>query len=348
MKNLSLVNKILYLLNSISLFLLITSYLSPYISPNIFWPISFMGLIFPVLYIINIIFLIYWLIIFKKPAWANIIILIIGSSNVNNYIGSSSNTESSEGNINILTYNVRLFNKYDWIKEQGVQEKIFDFLKSENSDILCIQEFYTQDTAPNLNYSYKHIGKQNKTNQGNMAIYSIYPQIKQQTVSIGGEKMNNTCIFSDIIINNDTVRIYNIHLASNWFNSSDYSFIQNPQKGKISENILGVIKKMKKSYKKRAEEVKEIKKHIKNSPYPLIVCGDFNDTPLSYAYQAIKGKLIDSFSVSGKGIGDSFVNIPTLRIDYILHDARFKSAKYKKHHNVLSDHYAISCEITIP
>ena len=348
MKKLSIINKILYLLNSISLFLLLTSYLSPYISPAIFWPISFIGLIFPILYITNTLFLIYWLAIFKKPAWANIIILLIGVNNVSNYIGSSSKIESSKEYVKVLTYNVRLFNKYNWIKEPDIKGKILDFIRKENADILCIQEFYTPNKIPELNYPYKHIGIQNKKSQWHMAIYSQYPQIKNKTVSISGERMNNTCIYSDIIIKGDTIRVYNIHLASNWFNSSDYSFIENPQKGKIKESISGITKRMKNSYKKRAEEVNMIKKHMRGSPYPLIVCGDFNDTPLSYAYQSIKGKLLDAFSISGKGIGNSFVKIPTLRIDYILHDSKFSSTKYKKHDVVLSDHYAVSCEIVIP
>ena len=81
--------------------------------------------------------------------------------------------------------------------------------------------------------------------------------------------------------------------------------------------------------------------------YPIIVCGDFNDTPLSYAYNSIKGSLSDAFCKSGKGIGDSFVKIPALRIDYILHDNKLKSSNYQKHKEVLSDHYAVSCEIEI-
>jgi endonuclease/exonuclease/phosphatase family metal-dependent hydrolase len=181
-----------------------------------------------------------------------------------------------------------------------------------------------------------------------MAIYSNYSQIKKETVSIKGERMNNTCIYSDMVIKEDTIRVYNIHLASNWFNSSDYSFMQNPQKEKLKEGLLGITKRMKNSYEKRAVEVKVIKEHIGTSPYPLIICGDFNDTPLSYAYHSIKGNLADAFSLSGKGIGTSFVKIPALRIDYILHDTEFKSTNYQKYNEVLSDHYAVSCEITTP
>jgi endonuclease/exonuclease/phosphatase family metal-dependent hydrolase len=178
-----------------------------------------------------------------------------------------------------------------------------------------------------------------------MAIYSKYPQIKKKTVSIKGERMNNTCIYSDMIINEDTIRVYNIHLASNWFKNSDYLFIQNPQKEKIKEGLKGIASRLKNSFIKRAEEVAVIKEHIKTSPYPIILCGDFNDTPLSFAYNSIKGDLVDAFTVCGKGIGDSFVKIPALRIDYIFHDEELKSSNYKKHKKILSDHYAVSCDI---
>ena len=348
MKNLSLINKLLYFLNSISLFLLLLSYLSPYISPMLFWPISFIGLIFPILYTINSLFLIYWLIGLKKPMLANIIILSIGIGNISKYLGTSPNNNSLQENTKIISYNVRLFNKYNWLSEPNIQKKTFDFLKEENADILCIQEFYTIDTIPNLNYLNRHIGPDNTTNKWHMAIYSKYPQINKKTVSIKGEKMNNTCIYSDLIIKKDTIRVYNIHLASNWFNSADYSFIENPQKEKFKQSLIGITKRMKNSYKKRAKEVNVIKKHIKKSPYPVIICGDFNDTPMSYAYHSIKGNLIDAFRSSGKGFGVSFVKIPALRIDYILHDAKLKSSNYKKYNKILSDHYAISCEITIP
>jgi vancomycin resistance protein VanJ len=348
MKGLSLINKLLYFLNSISLFLLISSYLSPYISPKIFWPISFIGLIFPILYITNILFLIYWLIGFKKPMWANIIILLIGIGNISNYLGTSPNSTSSKENTKVLTYNVRLFNKYNWLEKLNIKEEIFNFFKTENADILCIQEFYTANEIPNLNYPYRHIGLQSKKSQWHMAIYSKYIQIKKGTVSIKGKKMNNTCIYSDMIIAGDTIRVYNIHLASNWFNNSDYSFIQNPQKEKLKEGVLGIIKRMKKSYKKRAEEVDVIIEHMKQSPFSLIVCGDFNDTPLSYAYNSIKGDLEDAFILSAKGVGASFVKIPALRIDYILHDTEFTSTNYQRHTRILSDHYAVSSEITIP
>jgi endonuclease/exonuclease/phosphatase family metal-dependent hydrolase len=348
MKGLSIINKLLYLTNSICLLLLLFSYLSPYISPAFFWPIAFFGLLFPVFYIANILFLIYWVIGLKKQLWANIIILLIGTQYISLFFGTQPKTIENTDSIKVLSYNVHLFNRYGWIAKADIKSEIVAFLKTEKADILCIQEFYTPDEIPTLNYPHKHIGLQSKKNQWHMAIYSNFPQINKATVSIKGERMNNTCIYSDLSIDTDTIRVYNIHLASNWFKNSDYSFLQNPKKETLKKGIKGIVERMKSSYKKRAEEAQVIKEHMQNSPFPIILCGDFNDTPLSYAYNTIINDLNDSFSESGKGIGRSFVKIPALRIDYILYDKKFSSFNYKQHKQELSDHYAISTELAIP
>ena len=347
MKGLSLINKLLYLTNSVCLLLLLLSYLSPHVSPTFFWLISFFGLLFPVFYIANILFLIYWIIGFKKQIWANIIVLLIGIQYIGLFFGTQPNTNKTTDSIKVLSYNVRLFNRYEWIEKPNVKSEIIAFFKTEKSDILCIQEFYTPDEIPNLNYEYRHIGLQSKKSQWHMAIYSKYPQINKATVSIKGERMNNTCIYSDLLIGTDTIRVYNVHLASNWFKNSDYTFLQNPQKKTLKKGINGIVARMKRSYKKREEEAKVIKEHMESSPFPIILCGDFNDTPLSYAYNTISSNLKDAFKESGKGIGQSFVKIPALRIDYILHNEKFNSFNYTKHKQKLSDHYAVSCEVEI-
>ncbi|MDC3305759.1 endonuclease/exonuclease/phosphatase family protein [Flavobacteriales bacterium] len=275
------------------------------------------------------------------------IFLLIGLQFIGLFFGTQPTTSNSADSIKILSYNVRLFNRYGWIPKPDIKSEIISFLKSEKADILCIQEFYTPDEIPNLNYKYRHIGLQSKKNQWHMAIYSSYPQINKATVSIKGERMNNTCIYSDLLISTDTIRVYNVHLASNWFKNSDYSFLQNPQKETLKKGIHGIVSRMKISYKKRAEEAEVIKKHMQSSPYPIILCGDFNDTPLSYAYNTISSDLKDAFKESGKGIGQSFVKLPALRIDYILHNEKLNSYNYTKHKQELSDHYPVSCDVEI-
>ena len=346
MKNLSLINKILFVINSFFLIGQILSYLAPFVSPNIFWPIAFFGLLFPVFFILNLLFLAYWLIGMKKSFWANLIVLLIGMNSISTFVGNTkSEVINSKNNISIMSYNVRLFNAYNWIKKEGVKEEIFNLFTKTNTNILCIQEFYAPKQLPKLDYPFQHIGLQNKKSQWHMAIYSKFPQIEKGTVSIKGERMNNTCIFSDMIIENDTVRVYNIHLASNWFDKSDLAFMENPEMSKeaIKKGMFGIAKRLKRSFQKRAIQVEVIKKHMDNTPFSILVCGDFNDTPNSFTYYKISKGLQDSFLEKGNGIGSTFLGkIPFLRIDYILHSPNnFKTTTFTTHQQKLSDHKAI-------
>jgi endonuclease/exonuclease/phosphatase family metal-dependent hydrolase len=321
-------NKILYLINSIALLILLISYLTSYIHPDYFWQISLLGLFFPVVLIINILFSVFWIVSWKKYFWANFIIIIIGLSHVNNIIGNQTNkfdkkvfgelsknkTHTFDQLINVMSYNVRLFNHNQNLANDSIEKEIIDFVKEEKPNILCIQEFKDSDKTLDI---YRFFNKRKKTNN-RLQIITKYNEINH-----GFVHNMNSCIYTDIILN-DTLRIYNIHLQSNW------------------------IKTMKLSYQTRANEAVIIKKHIDNSPYPVIVCGDFNDTPISYTYTKISQKLSDAFKESGIGIGSSYIGVPFLRIDYILHDKKYKSYSYKKHKKKLSDHYPISSNILIP
>ena len=321
-------NKILYLINSITLLILLISYLTSYIHPDYFWQISLLGLFFPVVLITNVLFSIYWIITWEKYFWANFIIIIIGLSHINNIIGNQKNKLDTKAYseiaknknhtfdqlINIMSYNVRLFNLNQNIKSDNIEDKIIEFIKEEKPNILCIQEFKKSDKTKEI---YKSFNKA-KRSDNTLQIITKYNEINSGFVN-----NINSCIFSDIILN-DTIRVYNIHLQSNW------------------------IKTMKLSYQTRANEAVIIKKHIESSPYPVIICGDFNDTPISYTYSTITDNLYDAFQESGIGIGSSYIGVPFLRIDYILHDKKYKSYNYKKYQNKLSDHYPISCDLLIP
>ena len=286
----------------------------------------------------------------KKPFWANLIVLLIGMNTIGTLIGNygQENVIEKESGFSIMSYNVRLFNAYNWIKKEGVKNEIFDLFNRRNADILCIQEFYAPKQLPDMDYPFQHIGLQNKKSKWHMAIYSKFAQIKKGTVSIKGERMNNTCIFSDMVFQGDTIRIYNIHLASNWFDKSDLAFMENPEISKeaIKKGVFGIVKRLKNSFQKRAMQVEVIKQHMEKAPYKIIVCGDFNDTPNSFAYHKISEGLQDAFLNKGKGIGSTFLGkIPFLRIDYILHSSRFKTNTFETHQQKLSDHKAIESSL---
>jgi len=321
-------NRILFIINSILLLLLLISYIAPKVHPDFFWHISLLGIFFPAILIINIIFGIYWLFSWKKYFWSNLVIILLGTSHIDNIIANQKNIldqkkfDELQKNkkhqfdqlINIMSYNVRLFNQNENINDDDIINKILDAIKIEKPNILCIQEFNLTNETKTIFDLY---------NQKNANDNKLQIMTKYKVINTGYIKSKNICIYKDIVLN-DTIRVYNIHLQSNW------------------------VKSMKSSYKDRVSEALKIKKHINKSPYPVIVCGDFNDTPISYTYSNLKKGLADSFKESGIGIGNSYVGIPTLRIDYILHSKKYKSYNYKKNKYELSDHYPISCDILIP
>ena len=321
------------------LFALFLSYASPYISPDTFlWPVALLGLIYPFILLINVLFTIYWLIRFKKHFWANIIIILLGYGHIQNLINIQENTINSEGKFSVMSFNVRLFNAYNWIKKDDVKQKIIQYLNKESVNVLCLQEFYAPEELPRLNYPHSHIGLQSKRKSWRMATYSNFPIFNKGTVSIYGEKTNNVCIYSDIAMHGDSIRVYNAHLASNWFEKEDYEFLDNPS----VEGAESIIERLKASFFKRAKQVKAIKAHMNTSPYPIILCGDFNDTPTSFTYKQLSEGLNDSFTMAGTGLGQTYNGkFPTLRIDYILHSPKFKINSFKTKEVNLSDHFPI-------
>ena len=322
------IDRILFFVNSVILFLLLISYLAPKIHPDFFWHISLLGILFPFLLILNTLFAVYWVISWRKYFWANIVIIVLGLPYIDNTIANQKNTldqkefsqlqknkkHQFDQLINLMSYNVRLFNQNENIDDDKIENKIVEMIKEKKPNVLCLQEFNLTESTKELFdvFNYK------KNNDNKLQIFTNYRVIKS-----GYIKSKNICIYKDIVLN-DTIRVYNIHLQSNW------------------------VKTMKSSYQNRVSEALKIKKHINKSPYPVIVCGDFNDTPLSYTYSTLKKGLADSFQESGIGIGNSYVSIPTLRIDYILHSQKYESYNYKKLKYKFSDHYPISCDILIP
>ena len=321
------------------LFALFLSYASPYISPDTFlWPVALLGLIYPFILLINVLFTIYWFIRFKKHFWANIIIILLGYGHIQNLIKIQENAINTEAKFSVMSFNVRLFNAYNWIKKDDVKQKIIQYLNKESVNVLCLQEFYAPEELPRLNYPYSHIGLQSKRKSWRMATYSNFPIFNKGTVSIYGERTNNVCIYTDIAMYGDSIRIYNVHLASNWFEKEDYEFLDNPS----VEGAESIIERLKASFFKRAKQVKAIKAHMNTSPYPIILCGDFNDTPTSFTYKQLSEGLNDSFTMAGTGLGQTYNGkFPTLRIDYILHSPKFKINSFKTKEVNLSDHFPI-------
>lgn len=370
--NKSWLDSLALILNVIALIPLFGSYLAPYINPSSSWHIAFLGLTYPIWLIIHVAFVIYWITRFNKYVLISLIALLIGINQIKHnfqLFQFQKITEDSTA-FKVMSYNVRNFDLYNYTHDWKIQHtkriKIMEFVNQEQPDILCIQEFVnlpknefpTLDTlnillknpSHHIYYTSKH-----SRNHFGIATFSKYPIINRDKIDFLNSDGNNICIFTDILINSDTIRVYNIHLQSVHFERPDYQFAQEITEGMIQKDTVSsktkairMIRSLKKAFIKRAVQSQLISNHIQSCPYKVIVCGDFNDTPSSYSYHQISKQLLDGFNESGMGVGETYNGVfPLLRIDYILYSKEMQAFQYKKHKINFSDHHPISCKINL-
>jgi endonuclease/exonuclease/phosphatase family metal-dependent hydrolase len=350
--------------------LTIISLLSPVVSPVTFWPLALFGLLFPYLFLLNILLLLFYISGKKFFLIIPLTAVIAGSFKlplIMQLDGSNGKPEeiSFDDEIKLMSFNVRVFDLYNWTHNLETRKKILDLIESENPSILCLQEFYSSDKEKfnnlklvheRINTPYDHVEYSitlRGTDHWGIATFSAFPIINKGILNFD-DKKSNVCIYSDIKINEDTIRVYNTHLQSVRFKDEDYKFIESigGDEEEDQENIIrtkAILSRLRLAYVKRAHQAEIITAHIKESPYPVIVNGDFNDTPVSYCYHTISKGLTDAFRCSGIGFGSTYSGpIPGLRIDYILHSDAIGSYDFKVKKINLSDHYPLVCNIVLP
>lgn len=367
MKKIKFLSRIIFVCNIIAGILLLGSYSAPYVNPSNFWPIAFLGLAFPYLFVSNVLFLLYWVFRGKAKLWLSLIIILLGYKNLPHYFQLNlSNPDKTEEEFKVLSFNVRIFDLYMWSEDKATRNNIFDFLDQEQADVICLQEFYhsekivnnyefkTLDTLVQFleakNYHVEYTTTLRGTDHWGIITFSKYPIVNKGLVSFG-YKTDNVCIYTDIKKGDQIVRVYNTHLASIRLEKHDYKAIQGLYDKQPSENFdkeLLMIEKIRYGFEHRSIQADSIQKSISKSPYPVIVCGDFNDTPTSYAYKQIRGEMNDAFIKAGSGLGRTYIGkLPSYRIDYIFYSEEFDCLKYTTHSEKLSDHHPISARLII-
>jgi endonuclease/exonuclease/phosphatase family metal-dependent hydrolase len=344
--------------------MLITAYCADYLNPQYFWIFAFFGLAYPILLTINFLFIIFWIWRRKWNFILSLAVIISGWSYIGRYlqIRLFQKENINMPDVRVMSYNVRLFNYYKWEKSDEVRTRILDFVNNESPDIITFQDFVTlaknstqsEEYTDSMlaSYPWKQVLYTLKSGDGlkyGVATYSRYPIVRRGSIRFFNSY--NSCIYSDVVVNSDTLRIYNVHLQSIKFRKNYYYFTDSLAahlNAKRIDEMRDISDHLKVAFIKRAQQVDELELNIRRSPYPVIVCGDFNDTPVSYTYRQIREDKKDAFLGSGNGFGNTYRgNFPSFRIDYIFHSASLTSVQYKTHRVTFSDHFPVSCGLIL-
>ena len=351
--------------NLVTAFLFILACISPYLHPGKYWLLGLLTLGFPILFFILLAFFVFWLIVKPRRSFISLIVLLLGwKTTIETFGFTLRGNKTNDGDaVKVMSWNVHMFDYYDYKKEPDVKEKMFQLVREANPAIACFQEFaytmpyrdsnYTIDSyTKNLQMPYHFIQSHplDSTNLKRVslhfgkAIFSAYPIINQHHVFNHKGTYNYSFLYADIALPSGTVRVFNIHLQSLYFGNREYDFVETfgENEESIEDGSKNVLRKIRNGFYKRMEQADTIAKYIQQSPYPVIVCGDFNDVPGSYAYRKVKGNLQDVFVKKGFGLGRTFTRLsPTLRIDNIFADEYFKVEGYERISKKLSDHFPI-------
>lgn len=331
MRKYSIAHKFLFFINSVFATVLLLSYALPYISPKTIPFLSVFSLTVPLLVVSNICFFIYWLIKIHKNTLLSFLVLIIGWFISTPLIKFTNKEIILNNDLKIMSYNVRLFNHYKHENDATTEQKIYKFINDKTPDVIAFQEFYNSKLL-DIKLPYKYIKTKTKTNKFGLAIYSRYPIINSGSLNFKSSA-NNT-IFVDIVVKKDTVRVYNVHLESLKLNPKKENFGE-----KSSERLF---KRLENGFLKQVDQVDLITQHEATWKGKKVICGDFNNTAYSWAYNQLATDKKDAFIEAGMGMGKSFRYIYPMRIDFILADKNTTINHFKTYTDLeLSDHHPI-------
>ena len=356
--------KFALIINILCVLLLALAYLATYINPTAVPQMAFFGLLYPFSLLANFLFLFYWLLKRRKYFLISLITIIIGFSHMSRFIQFTilqREDETKETEIKVMSYNVRLFDLYNWTQNKQTRNEIFKFLANEDPDVICFQEFYQQDQSNSWNFKTtdtlvqflkaKNYAEGYTVNVSNNKFFGLvtmskFPIVTSDHIKFENDR-SNSFLYTDLLIQNDTIRVYNAHIGSARFSQADYEVMGTEGNYKTwphqkSEDDPQIFARLTHAYKKRVAQTSSLLTHSYTSPYPVIICGDFNDTPVSFNYRSLTRNYFDAFTLSGTGTAGTYCAIPMLRIDYLLHSDFFNSYAYQTHDEELSDHRAIS------
>jgi len=351
---------ILFLINIPLLLLLVMAIMAPYIPPDkIVFP-AFAGLSFLWIFLANLIVTILLLFLKAKMAILGIIMLLFSLYDVSQHYRFTSEQKQAKETIKLLSYNCQgLYSNYEKKHGKVLSDSIARFISEQQPDIVCLQEFrgveeeeinsFMDDFSKKINADDFHYQRYFIDHSENSSLCLItlskFPVVGRNAILLGKRRIG---MYTDLLIRGDTARVFNIHLQSTRLRQNDIDFvINNTPDLQNRENYKNIYFKLANAFRLRAQQARLIALEINKSPHPVIVCGDFNDTPTSFAYHRIAKNLEDAFVKSGNGLGNTYNNplLPPIRIDYILFSNKFQSATFSVLHAPYSDHFPVVAEL---
>lgn len=337
----SFLTKIAFFCNKILALVTILAYILPFLAPKLFPFLSVLTLAMPLFLIVNFAFFILWVLQFKRKALLSAIVLLIGVTFVSKfYKFSESQFVEEETDIKLMSYNVRLFNLYEWLPEKKVPELITDVIQNYNPDILCLQEFSPSKRVRLRNFPHKYIQLHSPKSKSGHAIYSKFPIINKGEIDFPNSF--NNVIFTDLLIKGDTVRVYSMHLQSIKISADIHE--------KLDENKSKFIfRRISQAFSEQQLQAEMIKVHYDQCKHSKIICGDMNNSAFSYVYRTIKGNLKDAFEEAGSGFGKSYnFDFYPARIDYVFTEPNFMVKELQTDTKVkLSDHFPVYARLAL-
>ena len=334
---------------------LIFAYMAPSVDPNRAWIFAYAGLAAPILYLVNLFLMLYWAIRWKPVFFLPALILLVGMPKVKLFyhFDRKPTEQTLRGAITVMTYNVEGFLNTDRQtgKTTSTAWQIANYIKSVDPDIVCIQEFQSTHNIPEAtinqwlsdwpHHRTSNTIAENKRNVWGAAIYSKFPIVASQQVEFEGS--SNGALWADVVVaKGDTVRVFSNHMETTYVKDTDLQFLQ-PENFAADPDKTGQIRKiagrLRRGFRKRAHQADTLAQVIASRDIPTIVCGDFNDPPMSYVYRTIRNGFGDTFEDRGEGYGYTYKRLYRLmRIDYILRSSHFETLSYESPETDWSDH----------
>ncbi len=343
--------------------------LIPYLNPQNWWFIALLGLAFPFLLLLVLLFGAGWLIIMKpRRSLISGAGLLLGIKSILVFFafqgGSFFNYKKEPASLRVLTWNVARFIELKKNSNKGSQTrlKMFELIRQQEADVLCLQEFHTSTDTSYYNniipireglgypYYYFSFDQDGDNHYYSSIIFSRYPFADTGRVRYPRPTLPDVLMYADIVKGGDTVRVYTTHLQSLQFGRRDYDRIDKitSVEDSLIANSRTLLGKIKRGFTRRAIQADLAHEVMGNSPHPTLLCADLNDVPNSYTYFTMRGDMQDAFLKKGFGVGRTFLALsPTLRIDYIFADKHFRILQFNRVTKKLSDHYMLVADVQL-